>query len=728
MVMGDNGQVDFDAAGLLSDIATTSPDAGGDDRILLGDGDDVVFGGVGTDHINVDPVTGDPVGSDHGNDVMVGDNGLARFDTTSGRSVLTHIETTDPGYADDDFIFSSDGPDVVLGGSGSDVVNTGTDGSSDIVIGDNGEVNFDARGLITDIRTTSPDIGGSDNIMVGDGDDVVFGGFCSDRINIDPVTGDPVGSDHGNDVMVGDNGLARFDTSSGRSVLTYVESTDPAYGCDDVIFSDNGSDVILGGKGNDALISGTGDDTVLGDNGRITYEDGLVSEIVCTDTTVDTAGNDMIDSGDGDDIVFGGLGNDRITGGEGNDLLLGDDGRMTFSGGVPVYLTGYVPSAGGNDTLAGGEGDDILIGGALNDTLLGGPGFDVLFGDAAMVIFSGGQPRIGETIPDIGGGVDYLDGGAGTDVLFGGEGTDSGKGRFPEDAIIGEYGRVIILDGKVVSIFPPIHLLFGNPVSNAMWEPEMPESWDIGPVGTRHLFFIETESGAVITGMTGPAGIVSYSGDHGFFHAMGIISTTIRPDGSVERHFMDGTVQVTLPDGTITTRSPDGTVSTLSPDGIITTHTPDGTAIRILPDGTVIKVLPDGTIITTLPDGTIIKKLTDGTTVTTMPEGLVHAGMPFITKAFGVDEAEAVRNGGERKIGSGVDDPGRIDIELTSVIAGLTGWRLSSSGPPESGGSVLDRDGFRRLEYERKLRRFLRWREGRFEDLVEKQEFPFTGI
>ena len=721
MVMGDNGRVDYDTDGVVKRLSTTDtvdhPEYGDADTITItGNGDNHVLGGMGSDTIT----TAD------GTDVLLGDNGTVSYSGPTGSLELSRIESTVPSRGGDDAITTGDGAKQIIGGYGKDAITAGT--GDHMVMGDNGQVDFDAAGLLSDIATTSPDAGGDDRILLGDGDDVVFGGVGTDHINVDPVTGDPVGTDHGNDVMVGDNGLARFDTTSGRSVLTYIESTDPAYGCDDVIFSDNGSDVILGGKGNDALISGTGDDTVLGDNGRITYEDGLVSEIVCTDTTVDTAGNDMIDSGDGDDIVFGGLGNDRITGGEGNDLLLGDDGRMTFSGGVPVYLTGYVPSAGGNDTLAGGEGDDILIGGALNDTLLGGPGFDVLFGDAAMVIFSGGQPRIGETIPDIGGGVDYLDGGAGTDVLFGGEGTDSGKGRFPEDAIIGEYGRVIILDGKVVSIFPPIHLLFGNPVSNAMWEPEMPESWDIGPVGTRHLFFIETESGAVITGMTGPAGIVSYSGDHGFFHAMGIISTTIRPDGSVERHFMDGTVQVTLPDGTITTRSPDGTVSTLSPDGIITTHTPDGTAIRILPDGTVIKVLPDGTIITTLPDGTIIKKLTDGTTVTTMPEGLVHAGMPFITKAFGVDEAEAVRNGGERKIGSGVDDPGRIDIELTSVIAGLTGWRLSSSGPPESGGSVLDRDGFRRLEYERKLRRFLRWREGRFEDLVEKQEFPFTGI
>ena len=41
------------------------------------------------------------------------------------------------------FIFVDEGADVVLGGSGMDVVHAGVGDFSDVVLGDNGEVDFD---------------------------------------------------------------------------------------------------------------------------------------------------------------------------------------------------------------------------------------------------------------------------------------------------------------------------------------------------------------------------------------------------------------------------------------------------------------------------------------------------------------------------------------------------------------------------------------------------------
>jgi len=46
----------------------------------------------------------------------------------------------------------------------------------DIVVGDNGTASFDVAGVLVSISTLVPATGGDDDILVGDGADVVFGG------------------------------------------------------------------------------------------------------------------------------------------------------------------------------------------------------------------------------------------------------------------------------------------------------------------------------------------------------------------------------------------------------------------------------------------------------------------------------------------------------------------------------------------------------------------------
>ncbi|MBT4291084.1 hypothetical protein HOD41_00200, partial [bacterium] len=146
-------------------IFTVNPAVGGGDTILAGEGEDFVLGGFGSDYVNmvIDPLTGDlvPAGTETGDDIIIGDSGSAQFtvDPTGTSSTLTNIETTDPAFGGDDFIFADGGSDVVLGGSGSDYVDAGTDQGSDIVVGDNGVVTFDASGQVTSAVTTTPDTG-----------------------------------------------------------------------------------------------------------------------------------------------------------------------------------------------------------------------------------------------------------------------------------------------------------------------------------------------------------------------------------------------------------------------------------------------------------------------------------------------------------------------------------------------------------------------------------------
>ncbi len=698
----------------------------------------MVLGGVGTDYINMDPVTGDPVGTDTGDDVIVGDNGLAVFDTTSGSSILTNIESADPDYGSDDYIYAGEGSDTVLGGSGNDYVDAGTDTGSDIVVGDNGVANFDASGNLTDVTTTVPDTGGDDVILTGDGDDVVLGGVGTDYINMDPVTGDPVGTDTGNDIILGDNGLAQFDTSSGQSTPVIIESTDLEYGSDDFIFGDAGSDIILGGAGNDTLIGGTGNDTILGDNGGITYTDGLISQITSSDTSPDTGGDDNILAGEGDDMVIGGIRDDIIDGADGNDVLIGDNGQITLEEGLLLQVTSIPDHQGGSDVITGGNGGDILIGGLSSDTLLGGSGFDILFGDNGVVDFLDGNPWIAETIPSSGGDVDYLDGGEGTDVLFGGEGADAGIGEFPTDALIGKYGQVIIENGKVIRIYPPIDMLFGNPISQSGGHAVSAIEDIIGPVLTRDMLFMETGAGFMAIAEPGLSGFDRIVTHHGAYGQSYLPSTAEQepsipgpgrgrgqrpigeevpaitlPDGSVERRFQDGTVETTMPDGTVITRLSGGTVIIDRSDGTMIMTSPDGTKTAILPDGTEIKTLPDGTIITTMPDGRVIKTLSDGTTEITTEESDVEPDVSRLKEIiYGepkmyAQQTEGLKNESEFDIK-------HIGIELGSLVAGLRGWGLADLTGFINDKSVLNYEDFKKLERDTKLRRFLRWREGRF--------------
>ena len=104
-------------------------------------------------------------------------------------------------------------------------------------------------------------------------------------------------------------------------------------------------------------------------------------------TTVGTAGDDVIYGTPGVDRIFGGGGNDTIFGQGGNDQIAGGDGNDEICGGP------------GTDWLDGGNGDDTVSGDADNDDLNGAGGTDVVFGGL---------------------GVDRLNGGAGTDSCAGG--------------------------------------------------------------------------------------------------------------------------------------------------------------------------------------------------------------------------------------------------------------------------------------------------------------------
>jgi hypothetical protein len=277
-----------------------------------------------------------PIGADTGEDVILGDNGFALFDAVSGRSVLREIRTSDVNHGGDDWIFAADGFDVVLGGSGGDMIDAGTDGSRDVVLGDNGYALLDENEVLVEIASTDPSVGGDDDIVVGDGNDIVVAGVGTDYVNVERATGLTIGIDSGEDVILGDNGFAKFDAVSGRSVLREIRTSDVNHGGDDWIFAADGFDVVLGGSGGDMIDAGTDGsrDVVLGDNGyALLDENEVLVEIASTDPSV--GGKDTITTDNGPDVVLGGVADDVILAGGDDyakDYVIGDSGRMTFEG------------------------------------------------------------------------------------------------------------------------------------------------------------------------------------------------------------------------------------------------------------------------------------------------------------------------------------------------------------------------------------------------------------
>jgi hypothetical protein len=113
---------------------------------VTADGFDVVLGGSGDDGIDA--------GTDGSRDVVVGDHGYAFFDVVGSESLLREIGTSNAYYGGVDTIVTADGFDVVLGGTGDDDINAGTDGSRDVVFGDNGYARFDANEVLIEVAST----------------------------------------------------------------------------------------------------------------------------------------------------------------------------------------------------------------------------------------------------------------------------------------------------------------------------------------------------------------------------------------------------------------------------------------------------------------------------------------------------------------------------------------------------------------------------------------------
>ena len=233
---------------------------------------------------------------------------------------------------------TANGNNTILGGMGADAISLKT--GSDTILGDNGVVEMDAKGInFASVATKSQastggvivSLGGDDTITALDGTKIVLGGDGADTIELGKNRA--AASNH---IVIGDNGAITYVpmltsgvASVGAGLPWIYETTDTlaVTGGVDTITVGDGNNTILGGMGADIITTdtgalgggtGSGTDTIIGDNGVVTMDvQGNKYAQVATKSLASTGGS-IVDLG-GNDVIVVGIGTKRVLGGDGAD-------------------------------------------------------------------------------------------------------------------------------------------------------------------------------------------------------------------------------------------------------------------------------------------------------------------------------------------------------------------------------------------------------------------------
>ncbi len=340
------------------------------------DGDDVIFGTLGSDTI----ISGD------GNDTIQADKGDDLIIAGAGDDIIHASKGNDTIYAGsgNDTINANEGTNSIIYESGSDTVNGGIGiDTLDLSNYSSDQITFNIVGLVSVSNGVQYLVGGVDvTVTTPDGiitlGKQVYGSALGARTSVvehlvfSDVTLDEVG--------IKDRALMdQF--SDGDDIIAGSRQSDliAAGAGNDIIATGAGDDLIIYESGNDYIEAGTGFDTVdlskfTSDQVSFTIvgldvfietpdgmielqrqvasplgsDDKIVEQIVFSDISLDEVGiksralNDQITQGD--DIVSGSIQDDIISAGAGNDTVQADGGNDTI-----VYTSG-------NDIIDGGQG------------------------------------------------------------------------------------------------------------------------------------------------------------------------------------------------------------------------------------------------------------------------------------------------------------------------------------------------------------------------------------
>lgn len=222
---------------IIQSITSTSADIGSEDILVLGQGNDTAIGGQ----------SGDIINSTADFNILVGDSAQITYysrplPSPSSEelgffwSIPKSIETINCELGGNDYISGGSGTDYIIGGSFDDKIDANE--GPDLVFGDHAKIflyDINPFKLFNATTTDASCAMGEDNITLGGGNDIAFGGSMGDNIT---------GND-GNDVILGDFG--RYQDIFEFLPNQFFESLTDYY-------QFAGADTIHGGAGDDVLM------------------------------------------------------------------------------------------------------------------------------------------------------------------------------------------------------------------------------------------------------------------------------------------------------------------------------------------------------------------------------------------------------------------------------------------------------------------------------------------
>ena len=438
---------------------------------------------------------------------------------------IDRIQTKAAEFGGNDMIFTGGGRDVVLGGSGNDLIETFGDADvghldPDIVVGDNGEVTLfviDGVPEVRDVVTTDSDATGTfnDKIITGNGEDIVIGGLGNDLIDtgdrgfrngVDDAQSqgrvDVVSINFNSDVSEG------FIVGNAGAVvdLDWNNLDNDGRGGDDDYDDDDdrprppetyvveGLDVTVGQDVDGHRPRAAGIDTHNGIdpdtqnerlfNGYVTAtgNDPLGIDITGLDARFDGGPYDVYLYLDADDARSVANSSIRLVSLNDETRSVNDPDGNTFEGefiewdpentGSPATLVVFRNVTGNDLSLRidnehhhGDDDDDHprntpsisglqIVGGADKDDVIRQGDFDSdrVLGDQGRVrVLDDAFEMIAEPL-NLLDSSDAILGGLDGDVLLGGDGADSVVGEDGDDVLVGDSARIILFQGEVIGL------------------------------------------------------------------------------------------------------------------------------------------------------------------------------------------------------------------------------------------------------------------------------------